>query len=76
MRELIDEIDTIKHVVEEVGEQKDEELRVLTGALHELAIRNVDLERELATLRSGNTGSKLMTKSKVTLTKESQRILK
>jgi len=53
IRELVDEVDMMLHAVDEVGGKKDEELRILTTALHELAIRNVDLEKEIVALKGG-----------------------
>jgi len=53
IRELVDEVDMMLHAVDEVGGKKDEELRILTTALHELAIRNVDLEKEIIALKGG-----------------------
>jgi len=55
VKELIDEIDTMKHVIEEVGEQKEEELRLAVSAVYELASRNSDLEREIMTLKGGHS---------------------
>jgi len=53
IRELVDEVDMMLHAVDEVGGKKDEELRILTTALHELAVRNVDLEKEVVALKGG-----------------------
>jgi len=44
----------MKHVIEEVGERKEEELKLAVSAVYELASRNSDLEREIMTLKGGN----------------------
>lgn len=62
----------MRNVIEEVGEQKEEELRVLSTALHELAVRNVDLERQIVSLKSGNVLPMPVVKN--TNTKVSQRV--
>ena len=64
----------MKTVIEEVGEQKEEELRVLSTALQELAIRNVDLERQINSLKSGSTSLGLANKNKAVLNKIGQKI--
>ena len=74
VKELIEEIDTIKQVIETVGEQKEEELRVLTTALHEIAIRNTRLEKEISALKSASDFVTSTSKSKIEFNKKSQRV--
>ena len=71
---MIEEIDTMKHVVESVGEQKEDELRVLTSALHEIAIRNTRLEKEVQALKRASDFSTTASLNKSEFHKKSQRI--
>ena len=74
VRELIEEIDTIKQVIETVGEQREEELKVLTTALHEIAVRNTRLEKEISALKSTSDFATSTNKNKMEFNKKSQRI--
>lgn len=74
IKELISEIDAIKQFIEDFGEQKEEELKLLTTSLHEIAIRNVDLEREIVSMKNGNGFPKAANKNKGMLSQANQRI--
>lgn len=53
IRELNDELEAMKSIMTEAGEQKDEELKVLVAAVQELAIRNMELEKQISSKADG-----------------------
>jgi len=53
--ELNRELETQRQIFNELDDQKEEELRVLASAFHELAMRNYDLEKKLASHLSQDT---------------------
>jgi len=56
IRELHGELETYKGIIEDLEEQKLEEARILGGAVHELAKRNLNLENQIKELQGQGKG--------------------
>lgn len=48
VKELTQELETLRHIVSDVEDQKDKELKILVAAIYELAQTKLDLEKQLA----------------------------
>jgi len=53
------ELDSYRGIFNELDDQKEEEIRVLASAFHELAMRNFDLEKKLAGQSSSDQKAKM-----------------
>jgi len=51
IRDLNEELGTYKGIIEELEEQKLIEARLLGGAIQELAVRNLNLEKQIVELK-------------------------
>lgn len=58
IKEFIGEIDAMKGIIIEVGDQKEAELKLLSSVVQELAHRNVELEKEIAIKEEGIINAK------------------
>ena len=47
MGSLNEELEAMKSILTEVGDQKEEELKILAAAVQELALRNLHLEKQI-----------------------------
>lgn len=57
IRGLKDDLETMNSIVLESKDQKEDELKLVAAALQELALRNVELEKQLLTIRSDGSAT-------------------
>jgi chromosome segregation ATPase len=70
------EVETQRQIFNELDDQKEEELRVISSAFHELAMRNYDLEKKLASVMGADSKVKNTNTSPASGLQQAQKLKK